>query len=303
MDGHAHGSGGGSARLTGWELLDVAAVLALLGAAALYLSALVLARSRSPWPVRRTVLWLVGLGCVGAAVLGPLATAARTSFTAHTTGHLLLGMLGPLLLVLGTPVTLALRALPVRAARALVRVLRAPVVAVVTHPVVAGTLDAGGLWLLYGDLYSRMHTSPALHGLVHLHVLLAGYLFTASVVGRDPDPHRASVRVRSAALVVFIAVHAILAKWLYAHPPAGVDPVDARTGAQLMYYGGDAVDLTLVVLLLGGWYAATKPRDALPQLGPEPARARRTSSAVSAQRGPRPGRRPPAASRGRASRP
>lgn len=264
---HGHGTGEASGRLTGWELLDVVVVLALLGAAALYLSALLLARSRSPWPVRRTALWLLGLACVGAALVGPLATAARQSFTAHSAAHLLLGMLGPLLLVLGAPVTLALRALPVTAARSLVRVLRTPVVRVVTHPVVAGTLDAGGLWLLYGtDLYARMHTSPLLHAAVHLHVLLAGYLFTASVVGRDPDPHRASVRVRSAVLIAFVAAHAVLAKWLYAHPPAGVDPVDARVGAQLMYYGGDVVDVTLVVLLLGGWYAATRPRAAVPRL-------------------------------------
>lgn len=264
---HGHGTGEASGRLTGWELLDVVVVLALLGAAALYLSALLLARSRSPWPVRRTALWLLGLACVGAALVGPLATAARQSFTAHSAAHLLLGMLGPLLLVLGAPVTLALRALPVTAARSLVRVLRTPVVRVVTHPVVAGTLDAGGLWLLYGtDLYARMHTSPLLHAAVHLHVLLAGYLFTASVVGRDPDPHRASVRVRSAVLIAFVAAHAVLAKWLYAHPPAGVDPVDARVGAQLMYYGGDVVDVTLVVLLLGGWYAATRPRAPVPRL-------------------------------------
>ena len=264
---HGHGTGEASGRLTGWELLDVVVVLALLGAAALYLSALLLARSRSPWPVRRTALWLLGLACVGAALVGPLTTAARQSFTAHSAAHLLLGMLGPLLLVLGAPVTLALRALPVTAARSLVRVLRTPVVRVVTHPVVAGTLDAGGLWLLYGtDLYARMHTSPLLHAAVHLHVLLAGYLFTASVVGRDPDPHRASVRVRSGVLIAFVAAHAVLAKWLYAHPPAGVDPVDARVGAQLMYYGGDVVDVTLVVLLLGGWYAATRPRAAVPRL-------------------------------------
>ncbi|WP_454051135.1 cytochrome c oxidase assembly protein [Cellulomonas sp. Marseille-Q8402] len=257
------GHGAGTSRLTGWELLDVAVALALVGAAAGYVAALVLARSRTPWPVRRTVLWLLGLACVGAALLGPLATAARTSFTAHAAGHLLLGMLGPLLLVLGAPVTLALRALPVTGARSLVRLLRAPPVRVVTHPVVAGTLDAGGLWLLYGtDLFARMHASPALHGLVHLHVLVAGYLFTASVVGRDPDPHRASVQLRSAALIVFIAAHAVLAKWLYAHPPAGADQADARVGAQLMYYGGDAVDVTLVVLLLAGWYAATRPRPA-----------------------------------------
>ena len=98
------------------------------------------------------------------------------------------------------------------------------------------------------------------HAVVHAHVLLAGYVFTASIVGRDPDPHRASLAMRAVVLVLFIAVHSMLAKWLYAHPPAGVDAVDAQVGSQVMYYGGDVVDVTLLVLLGLGWFAATRPR-------------------------------------------
>lgn len=96
--------------------------------------------------------------------------------------------------------------------------------------------------------------------LVLLHVLVVGYVFTASLVGVDPDPHRASMALRSTVLVLFIASHSILAKWLYARPPPGVADGDAQVGAQLMYYGGDAVDVALLVLLFAGWYAATRPR-------------------------------------------
>lgn len=62
-------------------------------------------------------------------------------------------------------------------------------------------------------------------------------------------------------LVAFVAAHSILAKWLYAHPPPGVEPRDAEVGAQLMYYGGDVVDVTLILLLCLGWYRATRPRE------------------------------------------
>ena len=231
-------------------------------AAAGYAAALWATRGRNRWPVHRTVAWCAGVACAGAALIGPVARAAHTSFTAHMAGHLLLGMLAPLLLVLGAPVTLALRALPVSRARSVTRLLRTPVVRVITHPVVAGALTAGGLWALYTtDLYPMTHTSVLLHGLVHAHIFLAGYVFTAALVGVDPDPHRATVPVRAAVLVVFIAAHSVLAKWLYAHPPAGVEAVDGRAGAQLMYYGGDVVDVTLIVLLLGGWYTATRPRE------------------------------------------
>lgn len=66
--------------------------------------------------------------------------------------------------------------------------------------------------------------------------------------------------MRGAVLVAFIAAHSVLAKWLYAHPPAGVDVADGRVGAQFMYYGGDVVDVIIIVLLLTGWYNSTDPR-------------------------------------------
>jgi putative membrane protein len=255
----------GLADALGWAVAD-AVVLLLLAAAALgYAVALRASRARSPWPAGRTLCWYAGLGCMGGALLGPVAEAARASFTAHMLGHLLLGMIGPLLLVLSAPVTLALRALPVSAARSLTRLLRGRYVRVLTHPVVAAALNAGGLWLLYTTpLYPLMHGSVLVHTLVHAHVLLAGYLFTATLVGPDPDPHRASMPVRSAVLITFIAVHSVLAKWLYAHPPAGVGRADGEAGAQLMYYGGDAVDVVLIVLLFSGWYAANRPRGLAP---------------------------------------
>ena len=256
MPPHHHVATGGPAVLT------VVAVVALALGAAAYAAGLRAARSRSPWPVRRTLSWYAGLACAGVATVGPLAEASRSGFTAHMAGHVLLGMLAPLLLVLAAPVSLLLRALPPARARRVSAVLRSPVPRVVGHPVVAGLLDAGGLWLLSSTgLFHLTHSSAVVGVVVHAHVLLAGWLFTASLVGPDPHPSRASFRVRAGVLVAFVAAHSVLAKWLYAHPPAGVSPADARTGAQLMYYAGDVVDVTLMVLLVAGWYAATRPRE------------------------------------------
>ncbi|WP_218219989.1 cytochrome c oxidase assembly protein [Nesterenkonia sp. Act20] len=262
MDQHDGGHGGVPA-VAGmdWTVLDVVVVL-LLGVGALgYALGLWAARGRSPWPLRRTLFWYAGIACAAAGLLGPVAQAAHTSFTAHMIGHLLLGMVAPLLMVLGAPITLTMRALPATVARRLSGFLRSTWIRVLTHPVVAATLNAGGLWLLYTtELFHLMHASAAVYALVHLHLFVAGYLFTASLIGLDPDPHRASMPVRSAVLILFIAAHSILAKWLYAHPPQGVEPADGRAGAQLMYYGGDAVDVTLIVLLFAGWHVATRPR-------------------------------------------
>ena len=251
---HDHG-------MFGWALFGYLAALVLGLGAVVYAAGWWASRHRGRWPIHRTVLWYTGLFCAGAGLVGPIAEAARTSFSAHMVGHLLLGMVAPLCLVLSAPVTLALRALPVVHARALSRVLRTVLVRGLTHPMVAVVLNVGGLWALYTtDLYGMMHTSVWLYALVHAHVFLAGYLFTAAMVGIDPNPHRSSFALRTAALIGFLTAHSILAKWLYGHPPAGVDFADARIGTQIMYYGGDAVDVTLIVVFCAQWYTATRPR-------------------------------------------
>lgn len=245
----------------GWFVFEVVAAAVLAVAVVAYAWALWSGRHRSAWPVHRTVFWYAGLACLAASLVGPLAQAAHGSFTAHIVGHLLLGMIAPLLLVLSAPVSVLLRGMTVGRARTVTRWLRFPLIRVVTHPVVAALLNAGGLWVLYTTpLFHWMHASVCMHALVHAHIFLAGYVFTASLVGVDPDPHRAPFKLRAGVLIAFIAAHSILAKWLYAHPPAGVEVSDARFGAQLMYYGGDAVDVLLVVLLFAGWYRATRPR-------------------------------------------
>jgi putative membrane protein len=222
---------------------------------ALAVGYLVAAHRAGGWPVWRTASWCAGLGCAAAAVTGPLAAAAHHDFTAHMGGHLLLGMAAPLLLVLAAPVTLALRALPVRHARLVSRLLRWWPARIVSHPVTAAVLNAGGLWVLYTtDLHRQLA-----HGLVQAHVLIAGYLFTAAIIGVDPAPHRPGRHLRAAVLVAFLAAHGILAKHLYAHPPAGVTTLQAEAGAQLMYYGGDALDLILIAIFCRQWYLATDP--------------------------------------------
>lgn len=232
----------------GWFAPVVLGVL--LVATAAYAAAALRSGRRGRWPVHRTLLWVAGAVCAGVAVVLPLVIDDPASFTAHMVTHLLLGMLAPLFLVLSAPLTLALRTLPVPRARQLSALLRSPVVRVLTHPVVAAGLNVGGLWWLYTtDLFHRMHESDLLYALVHGHLVVVGYVFTASLIGKDPDPHRASMRVRSVVLVLFIAAHSVVAKWLYGHPPAGVDAGDARLGSQVMYYGGDAVDVVIIVLL------------------------------------------------------
>lgn len=239
-----------------WLAIPFIASLFLYIGAAIHSS-----RRYSSWPVYRTALWAAGIFCSLAAVIGPVAEKAHMSFAAHMTGHLLLGMLGPLLMTLAAPMTLILRTLPVQQARMLARLLQTRPLRLVMNPVTGFCLNIGGLWLLYTtNLYALMHESLLVHVLVHAHVFLAGYVFTASILCIDPAPHRKHFPFRAAVLGLALAGHSILSKFLYAHPPAGVSAVQAETGSMLMYYGGDAVDLVLIILFCSQWFHAARPK-------------------------------------------
>jgi putative membrane protein len=243
-------------------------LLAAIGIA-IYLGLVV--TGRQPGMHRRCGLWVAGSLAGAVAVSGSLADAADTSYVAHMGAHVLLGMLAPLLLVLAAPVTLLLRTLPVSTARQLSHLLASRPIRVLTEPVVAAVLSVGGLWVLYTTgLYSAMHHHRGLHLLVHVHLFIAGYLFTAAVISVDPMPHRRGYLHRAAVLVLALAAHDILAKYLYAHPPDGVLAPAAETGAMIMYYGGDVIDVAIMVVLGARWYRVTRPRFRRPIRGAGP---------------------------------
>ncbi len=228
----------------------------------MYLFAVFLTNRRfKKWSLYRTMFWIVGVLCASLAVIGPIAEQAHHDFRFHMISHLLLGMLAPLLMALAAPMTLLLRMLPVNMARVLSRILRSRIIGVLTNPIIASVLNIGGLWILYTTpLYTMMHASFFLHSIVHLHIFLAGYLFTISMISIDPAPHRKSFRYRSIVLIIALAGHGILSKLLYAYPPAGVTHEHGETGAMLMYYGGDIIDFFLIFVLCLQWFRATKPK-------------------------------------------
>jgi putative membrane protein len=268
---HHGGPAGVGALLLGATLLVL-----LVG----YLAAAATAQRRGRrWSSWRTAAWCAGLAVAGVGLLGPPAAAAHHDFTAHMVGHLLVGMLAPLLLVLAGPLTVLLQALPVQGARVVSRLLQHRSVRGLTHPVTAAVLNAGGLWLLYTtDLYVAMGQHEAVHVLVHLHVLGSGYLLTAALIGVDPAPHRPGFPTRAVVLVLFLAAHAVLAKYLYAHPPAGVPAEQAQRAGMLMYYGGDLIDVVLITVLCRRWYAAARPRrSGIPAAGHDPEGPTRSS--------------------------
>ncbi|VEF48154.1 putative membrane protein CtaG family, copper [Bacillus freudenreichii] len=223
-----------------------------------------IATSKQPrlkkWPKYRYVLWVAGIASITVTLIGPLFEQAHTDFIFHMTGHLLLGMLAPLLLVLSAPVTLLLRSLDKESARRVAQIFKSQTVQFISHPIVASILNIGGLWVLYTTgLFSVMHDYFAIHALVHIHIFLAGYIFTAAMIYVDPVSHRFSYLFRTIVFILALAGHQILAKYIYAHPPDHVSFHAAQAGGMLMYYGGDAIDLVIIIIFFRQWYKSARP--------------------------------------------
>lgn len=249
---------------------EVLFLVPALAAAAAYMAG---ARSdrAAGWPVHRTAVFLLGLALALLTVLGPLPALAHTDFAWLALSHVAAGMLAPLLLVLSRPVTLALRVMDKMPARRTVRLLRSTPARFLSHPLTAAVLNVGGMFLMFRTpLFEAMSTLPPVHWLVTFHLVAAGYLWTAALIGRDPNPHRAGLRLRAAVLVATAAAHNILAKSLYADPPAGVPAAAAESGAVVMYYAGGAVEIAVMLILCLQWYRTSAPGPSSPGAGPSP---------------------------------
>jgi putative membrane protein len=220
---------------------------------------------------------LAGSFCTAAAVLPPIANHDEL-FPVHVAQHLLLGMAAPAFLALSAPVTLALRTLPRRRRRILLRLLHSFPVAVLAAPAAAVLLDLGGLYALYlTGLYQAAEHNDLVHAAVHVHMFLAGCLFSWAVIGLDPVRRRPGTWVRLTGLIIAAAGHDTLAKLIYARNlPAAGGPIASRhTGAELMYYGGTVIEVALAAIVMAQWYLASgralartrrRPESAGPQL-------------------------------------
>ena len=206
------------------------------------------------WHCWRLISFSLGCGLLVLAFSPPMVEWGHSD--------LLLGMFAPIALMLGAPGTLLLRSVPVTTARRITDLAGTMPVRCLSHPVSALLLDIGGLYLLYlTPLYQLSFSEPVLHIWLHLHFVLAGYLFSWSIAGPDPAPHRPGMRLRLLVLFAAIAAHAVLGKLMYAYGfprDAGIELAEIEAAAQLMYYGGDLAELILALVFFAGWYRRRK---------------------------------------------
>ena len=215
-------------------------------------------QAHRPWSMWRTLCFTFGCAVLVLSFSPSLIDSAHHNFMGHSVQHLLLGMLAPIGLVLGAPVSLLLRTVSVNKAKKVTCLLHHSFFQGISHPVVVLFLNTGALYIFYlTPLFRLAHVYPLVHFGIQLHVLLAGYLFTWTLIGPDPAPRRLKMKARVLLLFISIAAHAFLTKYMFAYvyPKTEVhSTAQIKEGAKLMYYGGDAIELLLLILLFSIWY-------------------------------------------------
>lgn len=212
------------------------------------------------WPITRSIAAGAALSCLA---LAALPVPPGTGFAGHAAQHLLLAMLAPLLLAFSAPVTLALRTAAVKPRRLLLVLLHSRFVGLLTTAPAVVVLSVGGVFTYYlTPLYDLAHRNDWAQGLAHLHMFLAGCLLSWYLIGRDPLPRRPTLPAALVVLLITAAGHDLLAKVLYAQSNTALDadPARVQLGAQIMYYGGNAVEVLLAVVVMGDWYRRTGRR-------------------------------------------
>ena len=234
------------------------------------------------WPWYRTVLWIAGLALLFYVTNGGVNAYEKYLFSAHMLGHMVLGMMIPVLLAPAAPITLALRAIAKRSDGSrgprewIMLAVHSRVSGVLTNPIVAAALFAGSLWVFYyTPLFSWATTDHIGHTWMIVHFLITGYLFVQSMIGVDPVPRRASYPLRLLILLATMAFHAffglslmtgtglLLADWYGAmgRPWGPSAIVDQQTGGGIAWSVGEIPTIILAITVAVMW-SRSDERDA-----------------------------------------
>ena len=233
-----------------------------------------LKRRGDSWPWYRIVLWMLGLALLFYVTNGGINAYEKYLFSVHMLGHMLLGMMIPLLLVPAAPITLALRAIEKRTDGSrgprewIMLATHSRVAGILTNPIVAAVIFAGSLWVFYfSPLFGWATTDHIGHSWMIVHFLIAGYLFVQSLIGVDPVPNRAPYPLRLIALFATMAFHAffglslitgtglLLSNWYGAMGRTwGVSAIaDQQTGGGIAWSVGEIPTVILAIVVAIMW--------------------------------------------------
>ncbi len=249
-----------------WTFAPVATGL-VIAVAALYLWGVWRVGSRHParpWPWWRTWLFVCGLAVIVVATQSGIGAYDDVLFWDHMIQHLLLIMVAPPLLVLGQPVTLLLHASRNPLHTWVKRAVRSPVAAFLTWP--PFTIAAYAAAIVGTHLTSAMNvvmTSQWAHDGEHALYLIVGYLFFLPLLGREPIRWRIPYPLRILVLILAMPVDTFTGLVLGYSATGmtgmmrrswGPSPVDdVHLGGAVMWIGGDAIMLVLIMMVFLAW--------------------------------------------------
>jgi len=252
---------------------DVPWILVLVATAIGYFRAYRQSRtdpSFRPHPRWKLVAFFAGVLLVGFAVVSPLRYYGDQTLWIDFSGFLVLTMLAPPLLWLGSPLTLAFRVSGTAGRRRLRALYRSRAVAVVTFPVVAWLLFAvvTYLWQLtiLTDVAARHWWVRDIQLATLLFVALCFWLPALSADParwRLPDPLRALyVFVEMTHKALFGAMFLSLTRPLHHHfahsvPAWGPAPMlDQQVAIAVLWVGGNLVFLLVLAIVIAHWVRA-----------------------------------------------
>ncbi|MES2093338.1 MAG: cytochrome c oxidase assembly protein [Actinomycetota bacterium] len=260
--------------VTSWRF-DILWVLLIAFLAFFYIAGVVrLHRRGDSWPVHRLVLWLAGLALLFWVTNGGINVYEKYLFSVHMLGHMLLGMMIPLLLVPAAPITLALRTITKRADGSrgprewIMLFVHSRVSSILSNPIVAAALFVVSLWVFYyTPLFSWATTDHVGHTWMIAHFLITGYLFVQALIGVDRVPYRAPYPMRLLVLLGTMAFHAffglslltgtglLLANWYGAMGRTwGASAiVDQQTGGGIAWSAGEIPTIILAITVAIMW--------------------------------------------------
>ena len=256
--------------LTDWTFYPQV-VIPLVAFAAAYLWAarrVNAAHPANPVPLDRPVFFLVGLACIGVALLSGIERYDTELFAVHMVQHMLIVFGAAPAIVLAAPITLVLRvATPAVRARWILPVLRSRVVKVIAHPLVAWLLFTAIMWGSHvSPLFDAALEDPLLHDIEHALYLGTALLFWWPVVGRDPSPWRLPYPARVFYLALQMPLNSLLGvailfsgQVLYPHylttgrtwPPSPLE--DQQLAGAIMWGVGDAAFMVAILLVIAAW--------------------------------------------------
>ena len=190
-----------------------------------------------------------------------MATHDTTSFTAHASQHVVLGMVVPLLAAVAAPITLVLQAADHRTRAVVRRALHHPATSVLGHPLVGFAVFGVSIVVLtFTPLLDLSARNDLVHLIVHVHLVVAGSLFAWPLVSPDPVPGRPGHGARLLLVLAAVPFHAFVGMALLTSSTPVLDAYpsldDQRIAAGVLWGAGELLTVATAAIVFHGWYRA-----------------------------------------------